>query len=199
MARGHARERTALILTVLNEAGTIDRLLESVAAQRSAPDEIVIVDGGSTDRTREALRLWEARLPLRAVEEPGATIAAGRNLAIRASTAELIAVTDGGVRLDPDWLAQLQTRLTPQIDVVSGFFRPDACSTFEWALGATSLPTVEDIDPPSFLPSSRSVLFRRSAWQQGGGYPEWMDYCEDIVIDLALRRAGCRCAFATLA
>jgi len=199
MARGHARERTALILTVLNEAGTVDKLLESVAAQRSAPDEIVIVDGGSTDGTREALRLWESRLPLRVVEKPGATIAGGRNAAIRASTAELIAVTDAGVRLEPDWLAELQTRLTPQVDVVSGFFSPDACSTFEWALGATSLPTVEDIDPTSFLPSSRSVLFRRSAWQQVGGYPEWLDYCEDIVFDLALRRAGCRFAFAPLA
>jgi glycosyltransferase involved in cell wall biosynthesis len=196
MARGHPRERTALILTVLNEAGTVDRLLESVAAQTSAPDEIVIVDGGSKDGTTGALRAWETRLPLRVLHDPGATIARGRNLAIGASTAELIAVTDAGVRLEPDWLAQLLIRLTPDADVVSGFFRADGCSMLERALGATTLPNLEDINPSTFLPSSRSVLFRRTAWQQVGGYPEWLDYCEDLVFDLALKRARYRFAFS---
>ncbi|MDW8352869.1 MAG: glycosyltransferase family 2 protein, partial [Anaerolineae bacterium] len=45
-----------------------------------------------------------------------------------------------------------------------------------------------------FLPSSRSVAFRKSAWQAVGGYPEWLDYCEDVIFDIALRE---RCgAFA---
>jgi len=196
MARGQARERTALILTVLNEAGTIDRLLEYVAAQSSEPDGIVGGEGGSSDGSGGALRRWERRLPLRVLEAPGATIARGRNLAIRASSAELIAVTDAGVRLEPDWLAQLLSRLTPDVDVVSGFFRADGCSNLERALGATTLPDLEDINPKTFLPSSRSVLFRRGAWQQVSGYPEWLDYCEDIVFDLALAREGCRFAFA---
>jgi GT2 family glycosyltransferase len=46
------------------------------------------------------------------------------------------------------------------------------------------------------LPSSRSILFRRAAWERVGGYPEWLDYCEDLVFDLALRRSGCTFAFA---
>jgi hypothetical protein len=40
------------------------------------------------------------------------------------------------------------------------------------------------------------VLFRRAAWQNAGGYPEWLDYCEDLVFDLALRQNGARFAFA---
>jgi GT2 family glycosyltransferase len=63
-------------------------------------------------------------------------------------------------------------------------------------MGATVLPAVDDVDPSTFLPSSRSVLFRRSAWERAGGYPEWLDYCEDLVFDLALKQAGCRFAFA---
>jgi GT2 family glycosyltransferase len=40
------------------------------------------------------------------------------------------------------------------------------------------------------------VLFRRRAWERVGGYPEWLDYGEDLVFDLALKRAGCRFVFA---
>jgi glycosyltransferase involved in cell wall biosynthesis len=196
MAGGHARERTALILTVLSEAATIDALLESVAAQTHPPDEVVVADGGSADGTLESLQRWSSRLPLRVVQAPGANIARGRNLAIRSAHSELIAVTDAGVRLEPDWLEQLRTALTEDVHVVSGFFRPDPRSPFERALGATTLPAVEDVDPESFLPSSRSALFRRRAWQQVGGYPAWLDYCEDLVFDLALKGAGCRFTFA---
>jgi glycosyltransferase involved in cell wall biosynthesis len=196
MASRRPRERTALIVTVLNEVGTLDALLESVACQTRPPDEIVIADGGSTDGSLALLEAWSRRLPLRVVSAPGTSISRGRNLAIAATTAEVIAVTDAGVRLDPDWLANLEAKLTPLVDVVSGFFRADPRSTFERALGATTLPALSDVKPRAFLPSSRSVLFRRGAWLCTGGYPEWLDYCEDLVFDLALRRSGCRFGFA---
>jgi len=196
MAGGDPRERTSLIVTVLDEAGTIDDLLTSVCAQSLAPDEVVIVDGGSTDATWQRLQDWAERMPLRLVRAPGASIARGRNLAVEAATGEIIASTDAGVRLEPTWLSELMAGLAPDVDVVSGFFRPDARTTFERSMGATVLPDVDDIDPQKFLPSSRSILFRRGAWERAGGYPEWLDYCEDLVFDLALKQAGCRFAFA---
>jgi glycosyltransferase involved in cell wall biosynthesis len=196
MAGGDTRERVALIVTVLNEAASIDALLESVAAQTRQPDEVVIVDGGSTDGTWARLQPWATRLPLHVLEAPGSTIARGRNVAIESTTAELIAVTDAGVRLEPDWLANLLARLSVDVDVVSGFFAADAMTVFERAMGATVLPALADVRADRFLPSSRSVLFRRSAWQAVGGYPAWLDYGEDLVFDLALRSNRCSFAFA---
>jgi glycosyltransferase involved in cell wall biosynthesis len=196
MAGGDSRERTSLIVTVLQEAESIDRLLESVVGQTCPPDEVVIVDGGSTDGTWDILRGWEPRLPLRLIQVQGASIARGRNVAIAAATGSLVAVTDAGVRLEADWLQQLSSHLGRDIDVVGGFFKADPYSTFERAMGATILPALEDIDPEKFLPSSRSILFRRAAWEAVGGYPEWLDYCEDLVFDLALKQMGCRFAFA---
>jgi hypothetical protein len=66
-------------------------------------------------------------------------------------------------------------------------------------MGATVLPQVQDVHPETFLPSSRSVAFTKNAWQRAGGYPEWLDYCEDLIFDIALRREGCRFAFAAQA
>lgn len=200
MASSHPGQRAALIVTVLNEAATIDGLLASIAAQTHPPDEIVVVDGGSTDATWRLLEAWTARLPLRILRAPGASIAAGRNLAVRAATADAIAVTDAGVRLAPGWLHALCDGLDDEVDVVGGFFLPDVHTAFERAMGATVLPALDDVDSQrgrrKFLPSSRSVLFRRSAFEAVGGYPEWLDYCEDLVFDLALARAGYRFSFA---
>jgi hypothetical protein len=53
-------------------------------------------------------------------------------------------------------------------------------------MSATVLPAVEDIDPQSFLPSSRSVAFLKESWAAVGGYPEWLDYCEDLIFDFFL-------------
>ena len=54
-------------------------------------------------------------------------------------------------------------------------------------MGATVLPDAEEINPATYLPSSRSVAFFKSAWEAVGGYPEWLDYSEDVVFDQALR------------
>ncbi len=188
-----------LCLTVLNEAAGIDELLASVEAQTRAPDRIVIVDGGSTDGTPERIASWRERgLPIELLVRQGANISVGRNLAIAQAETDLIAVTDAGVRLEPRWLAALVRPFEePEPpDVVAGFFVADPRSTWELALGATTLPAVDEIRPEQFLPSSRSIAFRRAAWTRVGGYPDWLDYCEDLVFDLALRAAGCRFGWA---
>ena len=214
------------------------RLLDSLAAQTRQPDEVVVCDGGSRDGTLELLRA-ERRFPLRLIERPGANISRGRNLAIAVASGDVIACTDAGVRLHPQWLEQLtqaftidDLRLTieperlgirdsrlpqdssnlkspisnPQstidnqqssiVNWVGGFFLPDAQSAFEVAMGATVLPSVEDVNPQTFLPSSRSAAYLKSAWEQVGGYPEWLDYCEDLIFDMRLRAAFGACRFA---
>ncbi len=200
----HSALRTrpvSLVMTVRNEAASIEAVLDSLRAQTHPPDEVVIADGGSTDGTAAAIRAYAdgAPWPLRVLDCPGANISQGRNAAIAAATHDLLAVTDAGVRLDPGWLATLLGAFdgaAGPVDVASGFFAPDPHTVFERAMGATVLPVLADIDPPTFLPSSRSIAFRRSAWAAAGGYPEWLDYCEDLVFDFALRAAGQRFLFA---
>jgi glycosyltransferase involved in cell wall biosynthesis len=133
---------------------------------------------------------------VRVIERPGSNISQGRNSAIAEASGEVIASTDAGVRLDPQWLEKLVEPLTPSSaiptsreqgrDVCAGFFLPDVHTPFEVAMGATVLPKLEDVQPEKFLPSSRSVAFTKAAWQAVGGYPEWLDYCEDLVFDFAL-------------
>ena len=204
--------RVSVICTVLNEGESICRLMDSLAAQARQPDEIVIVDGGSRDNTVAVIQEYGDRLPLRVLIESGANISRGRNVAIGAATGDVIASVDAGVWLEPAWLAELVAPLesanqrinestnsksanqqisntqyaTRNTQSVAGFFVPDTRSAFEIAMGATVLPTVDEIQPDGFLPSSRSVAYTKTAWAAAGGYPEWIDYCEDIIFDLRL-------------
>lgn len=184
----------SVIATVYNEGNSIRRLLDTLATQTRQPDEVVICDGGSTDDTVAILWGYKERLPnLRVIVEPGANISRGRNVAIAAAAGPIIAATDAGVRLAPDWLEKLmdpfEQAQSPGQDwpiAVAGFFLPDVTGPFQTAMAATVLPLPEDIDPRRFLPSSRSVAFRKSAWEAAGGYPEWLDYCEDLLFDFAV-------------
>lgn len=189
--------RISLIATVLNEGRSIRRLMESLRAQTRPPDEILIVDGGSRDETLSILREYETLLPLRVLQEPGCNISQGRNIALAAAQGDLIAITDAGVHLSPDWLEQITQPLLddPALDVSCGFFYAAPASIFEVAMGAAVLPLAHEIDPQTFLPSSRSVALRTAAARRVGGYPEWLDYCEDLIFDLRLKQSGARFAF----
>lgn len=199
--------RVSVIATVKNEGGSIAQLLESLYYQTRPPDEVVIVDGGSSDDTLVRLRAWEnsRRLPLRVLVEPDCNISRGRNVAIAAARGPVIASTDAGVRLEPSWLANLlqpfesngATELSPT--VACGFFVPEAATIFEIAMAATMLPALADVNPNKFLPSSRSVAFLKSAWEAVGGYPEWLDYCEDLIFDFRLRARSYRFVFVPAA
>ncbi len=188
----------SLIATVLNEGDNIRHLFDSIKAQTRPPDEIVIVDGGSSDGTLAIAQGYAEELPLRLFVEAGCNISQGRNRAIAEAQGEIIAVTDAGVGLSEDWLEKITAPLlaAPKLTAVGGFFLADPQSAFEVALGATTLPLAREIDGASFLPSSRSIAFRKAEAEAIGGYPEWLDFCEDLVFDLRLRGRGGPFAFA---
>jgi cellulose synthase/poly-beta-1,6-N-acetylglucosamine synthase-like glycosyltransferase len=190
--------RITLVSTVLNEVELLDEWLGSIRRQTRPPDELVIVDAGSSDGTLEKLRSLESDgpLPIRVVVAPGANISEGRNRAIEAATNEIIAATDAGTVLADDWLERLVSPFSdPTVDVSSGFYHPIGRNDFERLLASVIVPRLSEIDPETFLPSSRSVAFRRAAWREAGGYPEWLLVVEDLVFDMKLRELGARFVF----
>jgi glycosyltransferase involved in cell wall biosynthesis len=187
----------SIIATVKNEGAAIRGLMESLRRQTRPADEIVICDGGSSDDTIAILESYGRHLPLIIVQAAGSNISQGRNRAIEAAAGPIIAATDAGVVLNSGWLAELVRPIEQQkAIVVSGWFEADSRTPFEVVMGATVLPALEDVDPASFLPSSRSVAYLKQAWREVGGYPEWLDYSEDLVFDMALRERYGPFAFA---
>jgi len=179
--------KVSLITTVLNAGGNVGRFLETVAAQTRQPDEVVVVDGGSTDGTLEELRRAEG---ITLIEEPGASIARGRNVAIAAATHDVIAVSDADCVLEPDWLERLLEPIEAGADVAMGGYRPIAETFLHRCMAAVNLPDPDEWDEATFMPSGRSVAFRREAIEAAGGYPEWLAIGEDMHVNHRWRELG---------
>lgn len=185
--------KVSLVATVKDAGPFIPEFLTSVEAQTRAPDEVVVVDGGSTDGTLQTLREtpWVTLL-----EEPGANIARGRNLAVAKAAHEAIAVTDADCVLAPDWLERIVEPLEAGADVSMGLYRPLATSFFEACAAAVSIKEPDEIRPQTYMPSARSVAFLRDAFDAAGGYPEWLDIGEDMYLDRRWRDQGVRMRLA---
>ncbi len=173
--------KVTLIATVLDAADHIGGFLASIDAQTRRPDEVVIVDGGSTDGTRSTLAGAE-RVVI--VESAGANIAQGRNLALAAATHEIIAVADADCSYDAGWLAALLAPIDAGADVAMGWTEPVVASFLDVVASSLGLPLSPDhIDEGSYMPSARSVAFRREAIDAVGGYPEWLAIGEDMWVN----------------
>ncbi|HJP65764.1 MAG TPA: glycosyltransferase [Actinomycetota bacterium] len=177
--------KVSVVATVKDAGPMIAEFLASLRGQTRPPDEVVIVDGGSTDGTWDRV----TREPsVTAVSEPGSNIAQGRNRAVNAATHGVIAVTDADCILDPEWLERILSPIAAGASVVAGFYRPIPGSWFEtWAV--SHIPDAAEIGP-RWLPSSRSLAFRREAFDTAGGYPEWLPIGEDMYLNQRWVQAG---------
>jgi glycosyltransferase involved in cell wall biosynthesis len=98
----------SVVIPAYNAAEYIGRAIDSVLAQTRRPDEIIVVDDGSTDDTTAVVETYGPPVRLIRQENGGASIA--RNTGINAATSEWIAFLDS----DDEWLPEklkLQTEL----------------------------------------------------------------------------------------
>jgi glycosyltransferase involved in cell wall biosynthesis len=90
----------SVVIPAYNAARYIGRALDSVLAQTHKPDEIIVVDDGSTDDTAGIVETYSSQVRLIRRENAGASVA--RNTGINAAKSEWIAFLDG----DDEWLPE---------------------------------------------------------------------------------------------
>ncbi|HEY9405247.1 MAG TPA: glycosyltransferase [Pyrinomonadaceae bacterium] len=185
-------ERISVIAPVRNEEGSIALLLQGILKQTLRPDEIVITDGGSSDRTKEIIREHQASypIPIVLIETDHALPGRGRNLAIERAAHEWIASLDGGIRPRPDWLEQLvaTARREPQAEIVYGVAEPLTDTYF------TECAAISYVPGGRLTQFIASCLLRRSAWAAAGGFREDLRSGEDLLFFRGLDAAGIKAA-----
>ena len=100
----------SVILPVYNRMTSVGRAIESVLAQTYRPIEVIVVDDGSTDGSRDVVAHFGPAITL--LEQPHAGAYAARNLALRHARGELVAFIDS----DDAWLPDRLARQVPLFD-----------------------------------------------------------------------------------
>lgn len=97
----------SVTMVVYNEERFIARSLDQVLSQDYPNIEVIVIDGRSTDRTREIVQEYEARhANVHLVDNPKRFCATGMNLGILASKGEVITRVDGHCEVDKDFVRQ---------------------------------------------------------------------------------------------
>lgn len=191
--------KVSIAIPVLNEEETVGELLGRLLEQTRPPDEIVLTDGGSQDRTTEIIADFidrHAAVKLIAVEQalPGR----GRNLAAAEANNDWLAFIDAGIEPAGNWLEELVSKAEQDstIDVVYGMWEPITDTFFEEcaAIAFVPPPTISDgvVARPRSIASS---LFKRSVWRSVGGFPEDLRSAEDLLFMDRVQEAGFKSVF----
>lgn len=142
------------------------------------------------------------KLSVKLLQKNNTGISEGRNIAIRNANCEIICASDAGCVLDKNWVYEITKFILSNIkaennentamvyDVAGGYSRPIAISFMEKILSMCIMPQLKEIKPEKFMPSSRNISFRKSAWEKAGCYPENLDYGEDMKFNFNLKNEG---------
>lgn len=141
----------AVLLPTLDEESFIEGCLASLAVQDySGTWEVVIADGGSTDRTRELANAWQDRLVLTIVDNPARLQSEGLWLAAQRCLAEIIVRADAHTTYAPDYIRRsVEILVETGATAVGGPMVPDAPSRFGRAV-ARVMRTPLGIGPGAF-------------------------------------------------
>ncbi len=188
----------SVIIPTYNRARLLPAAIQSVLEQGYPNTEIILVDDGSTDNTKEVLLQFGNKINVVNQENRGA--ASARNNGVRSSKGDIVAFLDS----DDLWLP---TKLERQVTLLEKSDKTIPCclcnielaysggrigSSFDLSLISPSIEeglwlNVLEVLATRFILFNQSVAIRREALEKVGGYDENFLFMEDY--DLALRLA----------
>lgn len=180
------RPTVSVIIAVRNGERFLPEALADVERQTYPHREVIVVDGGSTDRSVEIARSFGARC----VAESGNGFAHAWNVGMAAASGELIAILDSDDRWRDDKLERQVTALEtdPRLDYlvtrVSFFLEPGL------PLPRGFRPSLLEGDYVANMPSA--LLARRRVFETIGNFPAHYSVAGDIDWFARLKDSGLR-------
>ncbi|HWS34427.1 MAG TPA: glycosyltransferase family 2 protein [Actinoplanes sp.] len=186
----------SVVVPVYNEQGFLRDCLDAILAQHEPVHEIIVVDNGSDDQTRQILAAYEHRVTLLHEPQPGVQFA--RNLGLDAASGAVIGRIDADTRLAPGWSRAVRETFTdPLVQAATGpvtyydmtlsrlvdggdalFRRVSGGGRLDWLLGA-------------------NMAIRATAWQGlRDGLCTDGHVHEDVDLGIHLHRDGLTAVFA---
>jgi glycosyltransferase involved in cell wall biosynthesis len=167
--------RVAVTVGVYNEERRVGGLLDALLHQTRPPDEVVIVDDGSTDRTRalaEEGARKDARFRILGQENRGP--AAARNRAWRSASADVCVFTDGDCVPEPNWIEELlKPLLDPTVGAAGGTYKTiNTGSLLARFIGWEIAWRYRNVTGQIQVHGTYNLAVRRSVLEQVGGLDE---------------------------
>jgi glycosyltransferase involved in cell wall biosynthesis len=192
----------SIVVPLLNEEATIGRLARSLLEQTypHARYEILMADGGSTDRTLQLLREVDRDGRVRVLENPGRTAPAALNVLLSAARGDIVTRVDGHSFVAGDYLERIvEVMETTGESVVGGPVQMEADTPFRRALvqalyapvGVGSVP-YRTLRARAHVESLQTGSFRREVLDRVGVFDESLAVVEDLDMNTRIRKAGYR-------
>lgn len=199
----------SIVVTVKNEEEMIEDCLKSLLKLDYQDYEILVVDTGSDDKTREIVRGIQRNNPKIELFETLGNASVGRNVGVKEATGDVVAFTDGDCIAEPDWLRILVSALVKDGISTAGVGGPNIPS-FEvenhWTTAAKivlntllgsggSVQFMNSKTPYVRAVSTANSVFWTSSIKEIGCFDSRLDLCEDADLCSRLAKTGSRLKF----
>lgn len=102
----------SIVVPIYNVEQYLEQCLESLQAQDCKDYEVICVNDGSTDGSREILTQWESHYPqMRVIDRENGGLSAARNTGLKAATGNYVVFVDSDDWVEPTMLSTLDTTL----------------------------------------------------------------------------------------
>lgn len=181
--------RVSVVMSTLNRDNTVSRAIDSVLCQDYPHIELVVVDDGSSDTTPEVLAVYASDPRVTVLRnQKNLGLPAALNRGVKESTGEFIA------RIDDDDYWHVPQKLSRQVAYMLQHPRCGLVGTGyldEWGREIANPETDAAIRQQMLFRCPfchPSVLMRRAALEESGGYDETLSYAEDWELWLRIGR-----------
>ena len=193
--------KVSVVVCVYNGERTMDSCLASLEILNYPNYEVIVVNDGSTDRTRQIAEGYDY---IRLIHQENKGLSEARNVGIRAATGEIVAFTDADCMADRDWLTHLVAQFqSSEFAAVGGpnLTPPDDSFVASCVAVSPGAPThvLLDDEVAEHIPGC-NMAFRREALEAIDGFdPIFRAAGDDVDLCWRLQNKGYKIGFSAAA
>jgi len=179
----------SVVIPAYNAEKTISLCLDALMAQTQPPDEIIVVDDGSSDATARIVQGYAVTLIQQSNQGP----ASARNAGILSAKGDIVLFTDSDCAPDSHWVERMtQPFSNPEIDSVKGTYRTHQTRPAARLVQCEFEERYQRLEKYKYIDfvDAHAAAFRKKAVLEVGGFDPAFPQANNEDVDLSYRLAA---------